>query len=192
MRNQSNPTIATERTYVLLRQSLFSLMLTNSFDKISLTDICRQAMIPRSTFYRHFEDKYALLDYCFDSLMKEAGLTLDIRIIQNRAQTREFFMALFSYLVKHKSTYKKLLNNNRLGTVLECLLVYLEKQIRISIEATFQNKIPNGIPTDMFAKILASFIFSVGKCFIECDAGYDMEELAEHLALCTDEGFLKA
>lgn len=51
------------KTYTLLCNSLLNLLKTSSFDKITVKDICENAMINRSTFYAHFEDKYHLLTY---------------------------------------------------------------------------------------------------------------------------------
>ena len=37
------------------------------FEKITLTQLCDASMVPRSTFYRYFEDKYDLLYYCLQT-----------------------------------------------------------------------------------------------------------------------------
>jgi AcrR family transcriptional regulator len=37
-----------------------------NFKKITVNDICQHAMISRSAFYLHFEDKYSLLRYCME------------------------------------------------------------------------------------------------------------------------------
>ncbi len=34
----------------------------NSFEAITVKEICKRAMVNRATFYAHFDDKYALLD----------------------------------------------------------------------------------------------------------------------------------
>ena len=52
------------RTYKLLSESLLDLLSENKFEDISVTDICEKAMIHRTTFYKHFEDKYQLLKFC--------------------------------------------------------------------------------------------------------------------------------
>ncbi|MBO5292208.1 MAG: TetR/AcrR family transcriptional regulator C-terminal domain-containing protein [Lachnospiraceae bacterium] len=192
MNTQTTSSISTERTHVLLRQALFTLLSVKPFDKISLTDICRLAMVPRSTFYRHFEDKYALLYHCFEHLQKDAGLELDIRIIQSRERTQDFFVTLFSFLEKNKTGYRKIIASNRQDSVIDCLRNYLEQQICDNLELTFHNQVPNGLPVDMFGKIISSIILAAGLSFIESDISYDIQVLAERLALCTDEGLLSA
>lgn len=190
MKDTATCSVSSERTYVLLRNALLTLMMTKPFEKITLTDICKLSMIPRSTFYRHFEDKYDLLYYCFDKFGQDAGIRLDVNLVRDRDLTREFFITLFYSLKQHKAAYKKLMYNNLQGSAVECLRTYLENRIMESLLETFDNKVPNGLPTNMFAKIVAGIILSAGQCYIEADEEYDIEELASKLALCTDEGLL--
>lgn len=190
MKDLTTSSVSTERTNVLLRNALLTLMMAKPFEKITLTDICKLGMIPRSTFYRHFEDKYDLLYHCFDKFSQDAGIQLDVRIIQDRERTRQFFISLFHYLDQHKAIYKKLMANNLQGSAIDCLRAYLEKRITENIIETFDCKIPNGLPTNMFSKIVAGIILSAGQSYIESDEDYDIEELAGRLALCTDEGLL--
>jgi len=57
------------RTYELLSQALMSLLPEKSFEEITVTDICERAMIHRTTFYKHFKDKYQLLDFCVKGMI---------------------------------------------------------------------------------------------------------------------------
>jgi len=52
-----------KRTRQLLRQALMELMAEKSFQAITVQDIAERATVNRVTFYAHFEDKYALLEY---------------------------------------------------------------------------------------------------------------------------------
>lgn len=45
-----------------LCNALMELMLTTPFEKISVGEICKKAMINRMTFYKHYSDKYDLLN----------------------------------------------------------------------------------------------------------------------------------
>lgn len=54
-----------------LRNALLELLYTTPFDKITVTDICKTAMINKMTFYNHYQDKYSLLDDCVKTLAME-------------------------------------------------------------------------------------------------------------------------
>ena len=54
-----------------LAESLELLMQEKPFDKITIKQICDRAGVIRATFYNHFEDKYAALDYIADELLHE-------------------------------------------------------------------------------------------------------------------------
>lgn len=60
-------TVGTKRTLLLLRDTLRSLLCEKSFEAIQITEICERSMIPKSTFYNYFDDKYDLLHYFLQS-----------------------------------------------------------------------------------------------------------------------------
>lgn len=83
--------------------AMLALLEKKSFAKISVNDICQEALVSRSTFYVHFEDKYMLLRSClkeikrclFENLQKqdfEAHLT---SILTNIQQQSKVFHHLF-------------------------------------------------------------------------------------------------
>ena len=59
------------RTHRLLREALIALIAERAWDEISVQDICDRADIGRSTFYKHFGDKEALLTSGFEDLHHE-------------------------------------------------------------------------------------------------------------------------
>jgi len=52
-----------------LRLALIYLLKDVPFEKVTIGDICEKAMVNRMTFYKHFKDKYDLLDHAIDSLL---------------------------------------------------------------------------------------------------------------------------
>jgi len=88
------------RTYKLLCNALVKLLNDKPFGKITVTDICREAMINRSTFYDHFEDKYHLLTFGIQDMLEEATATpasrgdLDgiwLNLLRNVADLKVFY-----------------------------------------------------------------------------------------------------
>ena len=52
-----------KRTRQLLEQSFMDVVAAKGFQSVSVQDITEKAGVNRATFYAHFPDKYALLDY---------------------------------------------------------------------------------------------------------------------------------
>lgn len=48
-----------------LGDSMRTLMRENTFDKVTVDDICSLAKVSRRSFYRHFKDKYELLTWIY-------------------------------------------------------------------------------------------------------------------------------
>ena len=49
------------KTNKVLFDALLQLMKEKTFEEIKVSDICNKALVNRSTFYAHFNDKYELL-----------------------------------------------------------------------------------------------------------------------------------
>ena len=60
-----------KRTRQLLQQALMDLMREKSFQSITVQDIAERATVNRVTFYAHFEDKSALLEYTIREMIKK-------------------------------------------------------------------------------------------------------------------------
>lgn len=59
-----------KRTRNLILSSFESLLAEKGFEAISVQDVTDKAEINRATFYAHFPDKYALLDYSISEMFK--------------------------------------------------------------------------------------------------------------------------
>jgi AcrR family transcriptional regulator len=59
--NEEDPRV--KRTRQLIVQAFVELLAEKSVRAISVQDVAERATVNRATFYAHFEDKYALMDY---------------------------------------------------------------------------------------------------------------------------------
>jgi AcrR family transcriptional regulator len=57
-----------KRTRSLILQAFGELLGQKNFEAISVQDVTDKAQINRATFYKHFVDKYALLDYAISQM----------------------------------------------------------------------------------------------------------------------------
>lgn len=60
--------IGTARTIKTIESALIELLKTNAFEDLTIQNICSESMVPRSTFYNYFEDKYDLLTTTFQTM----------------------------------------------------------------------------------------------------------------------------
>lgn len=52
-----------KKTIAAIEAAFLQLLWANDFDKITVSMICREALVNKGTFYRHFADKYDLADH---------------------------------------------------------------------------------------------------------------------------------
>ncbi|MDO4554351.1 MAG: TetR/AcrR family transcriptional regulator C-terminal domain-containing protein [Lachnospiraceae bacterium] len=85
-----------------IADSFKNLLLVKSFDKITITDIVKDCGINRKTFYYHFEDIYALLQWMLE---QEA-----IDIVKNLDLTANYKEAI-GFVLDYVDQNDKILNN---------------------------------------------------------------------------------
>ena len=90
----------TNKTKELLAQSLTELMVTTSLEKISVNDIVEHAGVGRNTFYYHFEDKFDLVNWYFQS-----GATQFLVTRGHYASWSTLLTDLEEYLLQNKTFY---------------------------------------------------------------------------------------
>jgi AcrR family transcriptional regulator len=92
------------RTRKLLREALIELTIEKGFSAVTVRDITERAMVNRSTFYRHYLDKYDLLKQYIDELQEQVSEAA--RLAESTSQTStEKVPAGLLVLVKHVQEY---------------------------------------------------------------------------------------
>ena len=70
------PDLRVRRTKQILRQALMDLMNEKTYETITVAEIAERAMVNRTTFYRHYEDKSDLFTRGMDEMLDEIWNTL--------------------------------------------------------------------------------------------------------------------
>lgn len=107
-----------EKTKTYLANALLELLKTKSFEKIKVTEICDKALIHKTTFYNHFEDKYELLNYIL--LQIHHDITSSIKFNNSLI---DYYLAVAKYYIKYIKTnpklFKSIINSdNNTGVIL--------------------------------------------------------------------------
>lgn len=101
--------LRTKRTKKALKNAVIKLLESELFEKISVTDICREANVNRVTFYTHYNDKYELLYELTSDLNK--SLEEYYSTIYSQIQTGDFIKD-FTHVISH-AVYKLCFENKR-------------------------------------------------------------------------------
>ena len=88
------------RTTRDFQNALLTLLEDHLFERLTVDQICREAMLHRSSFYRYFRDKYDLLEQTLNS---QVG-----RVINNSDSEEDIINQLINYIAQHKNVFRHL------------------------------------------------------------------------------------
>lgn len=91
-----------------LSKSLFRLMKNTSFERITVTDICRGTDITRRTYYRNCSDKQDLILYATDRLVMDLLEQVDFSL----EEPQRMYSYFFSYWGEHREFLDNLYRND--------------------------------------------------------------------------------
>ncbi|WP_282569193.1 TetR/AcrR family transcriptional regulator [Staphylococcus haemolyticus] len=125
-----------QKTHQALITSFSDLLQTKSFEQITVQDLCAKANVRRSTFYRHFNDKYDLLNNVVGTLIdhfRELYLP-DI----NPDNPRQFFEKLMrdvlTFIHDNKDIVRSVITLNFYGEVYTIFYEQIYKAVQKQIE----------------------------------------------------------
>ena len=122
--------LRTRRTRLALRNALLDLIQTKGFDAIVVQDIADRAMINRVTFYKHYRDKYDLLEHTMQDLLAE--LSGPVGKLLEVPEDQAVFDALVHWLEsvsRHASFYRAMLGKQGNPAFAAQLRGYLEAMV---------------------------------------------------------------
>lgn len=165
-----------------LYEALLTLMEEKTFEEIKVSDICSKALINRSTFYAHFDDKYTLLS----DLIKDLKTNLKEELLKNKniSNSKQYYMAVIELLLDHmeekRKIYTSIMIHNKNSIAMDMIYDTLNEDISKRIEEE-GNKKYNNIPSDFIAKFYLGAIFNVGMEWIKNTEKYTREDIIEYL-----------
>ena len=87
------------KTENLLYATLIDLLKEKTFEEIKVSDICNKALINRSTFYAHYQDKYELVVGFISTLKSE--LAKAIKDNGSTFNTKEYYLEMIEMILTH-------------------------------------------------------------------------------------------
>ena len=103
---QQGKNVGLRRTQKLLREALIELIEERGFDALTIGELTERALVSRAAFYRHYQDKYDLVEQIFEEAM---SALLDSVGDLGREHPSEVWVKFFEHIEHYERLYRALL-----------------------------------------------------------------------------------
>ncbi len=166
------------RTHKLLWEALLMELSEQAFEDITIKDICERAMVHRTTFYKHYEDKYALFEQgmrqMYDALLTEVDMPVS-------DDPHSSFVRLFVHVTQHQQFYKLMLRGTGVDRfqklVKEYITEHLERKMNVVPSIAYQ---PLKVPPAIHAQFVSGALISILAWWLENDMPLSPQQMAHY------------
>ena len=176
------------RTYEQLSASLVSLLTTKTFEELSVSEICDNADVHRATFYKHFNDKYEFLNFCFDNELSKIGFDVpatEATVENIKENFMIFIKATFEFICSKKAFFSIMLSKNFSVTLGASFTVavhnYCLEKIKVILPGTTKER------AELFAAFYSNAFIGVVTHYAKNADEYALEEVYNFLENRVDE-----
>lgn len=171
------------RTHKLLWEAMMAELALRPFEEITVREICERAMVHRSTFYKHYEDKYALLEQGIRQMYDE--LVVAEEHVPPSAfsidQPPPYFVRLFEHAAEHQHFYKLMLCGEGVGRFQKLVKEYITDVISAKArEGTPATQKPP-VSVVMHVHFVAGAVLSLLAWWLENDMPLPPYQMAQYL-----------
>ncbi len=170
------------KTKKALYNALIELMKNKTFEEIKVSDICTKALINRTTFYAHYDDKYELLSDCIANIKEE--LSKELAKNTSISNTKEYYIEMIKLFLDHiedkKDTYLAIAINNKNSILTDILYDAIDHDIihHLSNDISFSTK---SIPSEIIAKFYLGAVTNIGITWIQNINKYSKDDIINYL-----------
>ena len=172
------------RTHKLLWEALMTELSERAFEEITVKEICERAMVHRTTFYKHYEDKYALLEQgmrqMYDALVAEVTVPPSAFSVDHPPP---YFIHLFLHVAEHQHFYKLMLCGEGIGRFQKLVKDYLVEQGEAKMRELTPPNQQLAVPPAMYVQYLAGAVISTLAWWLEHDMPHSPQHMAQYLLL---------
>jgi AcrR family transcriptional regulator len=150
------------RTRKLLKRALIELTIEKGFAAVTVQDIADRAMVNRATFYRHYLDKYDLLDQymreVYDMTASQAEIPVASAQYAHFGKPPAGLLSLLEHIQQHADFYRVMLGKQGDPTFVQNIQQYIEKRFR----SLLPNSTSPARPSDPLLELCLSYISHAG------------------------------
>lgn len=171
-----------------LYEALLYLLKDKTFEEIKVSDICEKALINRSTFYAHYNDKYELFADLIEDL--KSSLAKELSTNSNISNSKEYYLEMLKIFLDHvekeKDIYNAIIIHNQNSVIIDMVYDTLKEDIknRLAVEKSHEK---NNIPRDIIAKFYLGAVLNVGTEWLKNPSRYSKQDIINYLEILIPE-----
>jgi AcrR family transcriptional regulator len=171
------------RTHKLLWEALMAELSERTIEEITVSDICERAMVHRTTFYKHYEDKYALFQQGIrqmydDLLAEEEHQPPGAYSVEHPPP---YFMRLFEHAAKNQQFYRLMLCGEGIGRFQRLVGEYIAEMVSAKVHEVPPANQHFAVPVDMHAYFVAGATLGLLAWWLENDMPFTPHQMAQYL-----------
>lgn len=168
------------KTYLALHNAFTQLLEEKKFEDFTVNELCDRAMIRRTTFYKHFADKYEY--YTF--YMKEIVATFQDRLAPDvpDGDVRAYLLHMSRELLRFMKQHEKLVQNVKSSSMFPMLLSILLDQISFDVTQVLRRSKQSSTEKKSIESIAAFYaggLTNVLFQYLKNDKPFDEEQLVD-------------
>ncbi len=165
------------RTRKLILDALIELTIQKGFSNVTVRDIAQHAGINRATFYRHYQDKFDLIDRYYQAVydLLDAPESESLLTGVGSAKASSGLVRMLEHIRANATFYRVMLGKNGDPAFAEKVRQYIEKRLRRSLPEALLRK---GVLVDLYLNYMSSGSLGTVVWWLEQGMPYSSEELA--------------
>lgn len=176
------------KTYLALTQALLAMMEEMRFEDIRVSELCDRAMVRKSTFYKHFADKYELLTFTVRQMQSQLNSQLAAEFREGNVV--EYYTRLAELVLKRMSENGALVESTLRSNSFPLILSILSDQIILDIRGKLKEDALKGerlpVPPEMMAAFFVGGVMEMLRCWLQKGRRLDEKELIEQFRTMLD------
>lgn len=169
-----------------LYESLLYLLKEKTFEEIKVSDICEKALINRSTFYAHYNDKYELFADLINALKTSFAneLNTNTKISNSKEYYLEMLRIFLDHVDSNRDIYSAIMIHNKNSVIMDMIYDTLNEDIKKRIEHENSRK---NVPSDIITKFYLGAVFNVGTEWLKNSNHYSKQDILNYLEILISE-----
>lgn len=146
---QNSDDLRVKRTRKMLQNALLELTVEKGFADLTIREIAERAMVNRSTFYRHYLDKYDLLSQYLEEQVFQS-FNGSWESLQSKNEYFPELVTVLQHVQEHSDFYRVMMSEKGdPGFCSQRLLKYMESGLRERAPSEKANLAPQSPPVDL-------------------------------------------